>query len=140
MAERPVSASISLAVVRQLSMLRLAITTSAPQRAAPNAISRPSPRLPPVISTTRSVRSKNWSAYPISVPLGWQCPGELGRLSDQLEDPRSEGRGDLGISFPRSHPGRIGLFQHNAQLPIGQHQVVADVLGGKSTDLLVALE
>ena len=31
---RPVSASISLAVATQLSMLRLAITTSAPQRAA----------------------------------------------------------------------------------------------------------
>ena len=50
MAERPVSASISLAVDTQLSMLRLAITTSAPQRATANAISRPRPRLPPVIS------------------------------------------------------------------------------------------
>ena len=62
MAARPVSRSICSAVATQFSIFRLAITTSAPQRAAPNAISRPSPRLPPVISTTWPVRSKSWSA------------------------------------------------------------------------------
>ena len=43
----------------QASYLRLAMTTSAPQCAAANAISRPSPRLPPVTNTTRSVRSNS---------------------------------------------------------------------------------
>ena len=39
-----------------------ALQSAQAQRATANAISRPSPRLPPVISTTRSVRSKSWSA------------------------------------------------------------------------------
>src|SRR6476660_3017312 len=66
-AARPVAASISLVVSTHDSYLRLAMITSAPQCAAAKAISRPSPRLPPVTSTTRSVRSKSSSAYPMSM-------------------------------------------------------------------------
>ena len=40
------------------------MTTSAPHRAAAKAISRPSPRLPPVMSMTRSSRLNRSSAYP----------------------------------------------------------------------------
>ena len=60
-ARRPVVSRISPAVASQDSCLRLATTMSAPARAKPSAISRPKPRLPPVMRATRPVRSNKLS-------------------------------------------------------------------------------
>ena len=50
---------LARAVASQASCLRLAITTSAPSAAKASAIARPRPRLPPVTSATRPVRSNS---------------------------------------------------------------------------------
>ena len=55
----PVVRTTSAAVSSQDSILRLAMTTSAPCRAKASTISRPRPRLPPVTKATLPVRSKS---------------------------------------------------------------------------------
>ncbi len=47
-----------VAVSAQASALRLATATFAPAATKPSAIDRPMPRVPPVTTATRSVRSK----------------------------------------------------------------------------------
>src|SRR5688500_8610299 len=63
---RPPAARISPATDSQASVLRLATATVAPWRASSMAMARPIPRLPPVTSATRPLRSNGSSAKSVS--------------------------------------------------------------------------
>jgi len=79
---RPVVDSTSSATASQLASLRLATTTSAPAVASPSTISRPSPRLPPVTTATRSERSKSLTAA--YAPISWAAKFRSSTISSSM--------------------------------------------------------
>src|SRR3954471_13062306 len=145
-ARRPVSWRTSSATASQASSLRLAITTSAPASANPSTIERPRPRLPPVISTTLSVKSLTGrsselgrSLLPVRrQPFGGVGPAEPVELIGQRRVERRHHRpvpvvqGVLGP--PDGALGAGGQADRHFEGPV-LHLVVVDAQGHQADAL-----
>src|SRR3954447_16116519 len=144
---RPVSAAISAAAASQASALRLAIITSAPARARPRAISRPSPRLPPVTRAVRPTSSNTGGSLSRFAPTATTELFDPVRVDDAA--PSAAGYVDLlGHDDPTgAHPGQrlminrvLPLIYERLWRPLGTRIFLGAMGPGMRGEHRIALE